>query len=198
MSDTSVLLPALRTRAGSQCELCGAADAEHVFPVGPEAPGSAPSERAILLCAACDAAVVSPAANAAALRSLQQAAWSEVPAVQVAAFRLLHALPDEAWAVDLLGQLYLDDETLAWAQAGLGGGAAAGDGARPTLDSNGAVLVDGDSVTLIKDLEVKGARFTAKRGTLVKNIRLTDDPELIDARVNKIAIVLKTCFLKKA
>jgi protein PhnA len=198
MSDPSVLLPALRTRAGSQCELCGAADAGHVFPVGPEAPGSAGSERAILLCAACDAAVMSPAANAAALRSLQQSAWSEVPAVQVAAFRLLHALPDEPWAVDLLGQLYLDDETLAWAQAGLGGSAAAGEGTRPTLDSNGAVLVDGDSVTLIKDLEVKGAGFTAKRGTLVKNIRLTDDPELIDARVNKIAIVLKTCFLKKA
>lgn len=98
---------------------------------------------------------------------------------------------------DLLGQLYLDDETLAWAHAGLGGGAAAGEGARPTLDSNGVVLLDGDSVTLIKDLEVKGAGFTAKRGTLVKSIRLTDDPELADARVNKIAIVLKTCFLKK-
>mgnify|MGYP000888366533 CR=1 FL=1 len=198
MSDPSVLLSALRARAGSQCELCGASSAEHVFPVGPEGPGSAPSEHAILLCAACDAAVASPAASAAALRTLQQAAWSEVPAVQVAAFRLLHALPDEPWAVDLLGQLYLDDETLAWAQAGLGGRPAGGEGTRPTLDSNGAVLVSGDSVTLIKDLEVKGAGFTAKRGTLVKNIRLTDDPELIDARVNKIAIVLKTCFLKKA
>lgn len=198
MSDPSELLPALRARAGSVCELCGAADAEHAFGVGPDLPGSAAHERAILLCAACDAAVLSPAANVAALRTLQQAAWSEVPAVQVAAFRLLHALPDEGWAVDLLGQLYLDEETLAWAQAGLGGRAAAGEGTRPTLDSNGAVLLDGDSVTLIKDLEVKGAGFTAKRGTLVKNIRLTDDPELIDARVNKIAIVLKTCFLKKA
>src|SRR5690606_7250032 len=108
---------------------------------------------------------------------------------------LLRALPDEGWAVDLLGQLYLDEETLAWAEAGLSAGAS--DAARPTLDSNGAVLVDGDSVTLIKDLEVKGAGFTAKRGTLVKNIRLTDDPELIDARVNKIAIVLKSCFLQK-
>jgi protein PhnA len=60
------------------------------------------------------------------------------------------------------------------------------------------VLVDGDAVTLIKDLDVKGANFTAKRGTLVKGIRLTDDPALVEGRVNGIAIYLKTAFLKKA
>jgi protein PhnA len=65
------------------------------------------------------------------------------------------------------------------------------------VDSNGAVLMDGDSVTLIKDLDVKGANFTAKRGTLVKSIRVGDDPTHVEGRVNKMSIMLKTCFLKK-
>ncbi|MBY0428144.1 MAG: alkylphosphonate utilization protein [Alphaproteobacteria bacterium] len=66
-------------------------------------------------------------------------------------------------------------------------------------DSNGAILVDGDSVTLIKDLPVKGTSVTLKRGTLVKNIRLTDNDELIECNVQSVkGLVLKTCFLKKA
>lgn len=66
-------------------------------------------------------------------------------------------------------------------------------------DSNGAVLADGDSVTLIKDLKVKGTSVTLKRGTLVKNIRLTDDEALIECNVDKVkGLVLRTEFLKKA
>ncbi len=53
-------------------------------------------------------------------------------------------------------------------------------------DSNGAELRDGDSVTLIKDLKVKGSSAVLKRGTLVKNIRLTDDPAEIECRSDKI------------
>ena len=68
-----------------------------------------------------------------------------------------------------------------------------------TKDSNGTILNDGDSVTLIKDLKVKGTSSTLKRGTLVKNIRLTSNEEEIECRVAKIkGLVLKTCFLKKA
>ncbi len=68
----------------------------------------------------------------------------------------------------------------------------------PTRDCNGSVLQDGDTVTLIKDLDVKGAGTTLKRGTTVKNITLTDDPELIDCRTKEVkGLVLKTCFVKK-
>lgn len=68
-----------------------------------------------------------------------------------------------------------------------------------TKDSNGNILNEGDSVTLIKDLKVKGSSITLKRGTLVKNIHLTGDPEEIECRVEKVkGLVLKTCFLKKA
>ncbi len=66
-------------------------------------------------------------------------------------------------------------------------------------DSNGNILGNGDSVTLIKDLKVKGTSVTLKRGTLVKNIRLTDDAEEVECNADKVkGLVLKTCFLKKA
>jgi protein PhnA len=65
-------------------------------------------------------------------------------------------------------------------------------------DSNGTVLQDGDSVTLTKDLKLKGSSTVIKRGTMVKNIKLTGDPQEIDCRVNKMEIVLRAEFLKKA
>ncbi len=65
-------------------------------------------------------------------------------------------------------------------------------------DSNGNLLSDGDSVQVIKDLKVKGTSVTLKRGTVIKGIRLTSDPEEIECRVEKVkGLVLKTCFLKK-
>lgn len=68
-----------------------------------------------------------------------------------------------------------------------------------TRDSNGAVLKDGDSVTLIKDLKVKGTSSTLKRGTVVKNIRLTDDPAEVEGKAGAIkGLVLRAEFLKKA
>lgn len=64
-------------------------------------------------------------------------------------------------------------------------------------DSNGAELADGDSVTVIKDLKVRGSSMVIKRGTKVKSIRLTEDPEEVDCKIEGSSIVLKTCFLKK-
>ena len=64
-------------------------------------------------------------------------------------------------------------------------------------DSNGAELFDGDAVTVIKDLKVKGSSMVIKRGTKVKSIRLTENPEEVDCKIDGSGIVLKTCFLKK-
>lgn len=64
-------------------------------------------------------------------------------------------------------------------------------------DSNGTELADGDAVTVIKDLKVKGSSMVIKRGTKVRSIRLTDDPEEVDCKIDGSSIVLKTCFLKK-
>lgn len=64
-------------------------------------------------------------------------------------------------------------------------------------DSNGAELQDGDAVTVIKDLKVKGSSMVIKRGTKVKSIRLTEEPTEVDCKIDGSSIVLKTCFLKK-
>ena len=65
-------------------------------------------------------------------------------------------------------------------------------------DAVGNLLADGDQVTLIKDLEVKGAGQTLKRGTLIKSIRLTGDPQEIDCRHEGIrGLVLRAEFVRK-
>ena len=75
--------------------------------------------------------------------------------------------------------------------------ATAADTPEVAKDSNGAELLDGDSVTVIKDLKVKGSSMVIKRGTKVKSIRLTENPEEVDCKIDGTSIVLKTCFLKK-
>jgi protein PhnA len=78
------------------------------------------------------------------------------------------------------------------------GSAAAPAEARAVRDAAGNVLADGDSVTLIKDLKVKGANQTLKQGTVIRSIRLTDDPEEIDCRHDTIkGLVLRTEFVRK-
>ena len=67
-----------------------------------------------------------------------------------------------------------------------------------TKDSNGAELNDGDNVQVIRDLKIKGASNTLKRGTVIKKIRLTAKEAEVECRIGKSTIVLKTCFLKKS
>ena len=128
-------------------------------------------------------------------RCLNDSMWSPVPAVQVMSYRMLKRLNGESWAQDLLDMLYLEDDLKAWGDAEVAG---AGDDVTPTLDSNGAVLNAGDTVVIIKDLNVKGTSFVAKRGTAVRNIALTSNPEHIEGRVNGTRIVILTCFVKKS
>jgi protein PhnA len=94
--------------------------------------------------------------------------------------------------------LYLDDETLAWAQAN---DAAATESEKKVVhkDSNGNILQAGDTVVLIKDLDVKGGGFTAKRGTAVRGISLVEDNAgQIEGKVNGQQIVILTQFVKKS
>lgn len=168
------------------CALCGSADAGGRH--GVEGVG------AFDVCGTCSAQLAPGASlDAGHWQCLQGAIWSEEPAVQVAAWRLASRL-DADWARELVAAGALDDALLAVARAGV----EAPVEAVRVVDAHGAELRDGDAVTLIKDLDVKGAGFTAKRGTLVKGIRLTDDPDLVEGRVNKTAIYLRTEFLKKA
>lgn len=187
---------ALFERSGAKCELCGATDNLVVYEVPPDADGSA--EKAVLLCATCHEQIEDPEkVDVNHWRCLNDSMWSQVPAVQVMAWRMLNRLRAEGWPQDLLDMLYLDDETLAWAKA-----TGEGEGDEESVkhvDCHGAVLEAGDTVTLIKDLNVKGANFTAKRGTAVRGISLVpDNPEHIEGRVNGQQIVILTKFVKKS
>lgn len=186
----------LKQRSGAQCELCSAKDDLHVFALAPANDTSNP-DQCILICQQCQSQITQPdTVNTNHWRCLNDSMWSQVPAVQVMAFRMLTRLSSEGWAQDLLDMMYLDDETRQWADSG--GIESSDESNAPTLDSNGSVLNAGDTVTLVKDLPVKGAGFTAKRGTVVRNIVLTSNPEQIEGRVNGVRIVLLTKYLKKA
>lgn len=184
----------LRERSSGSCELCLSSEELAPYDVAPNAGPSV--DHSVLLCSTCRQQIEgSNGLEATHWYCLKDSMWSEYPAVQVLAYRVLKRLADEVFARDLLAQLYLDDATKAWADAD---GSSAAETSVLAVDSNGTVLATGDSVTLIKDLVVKGANFTAKRGTMVKNIALTDDPKHVEGRVGGMRIVLVAAFLKKA
>lgn len=179
-------------RSNNVCELCGSDSGLDEFTVSPKS-GDAIND-IIAVCSTCaeqlnDESKVTPNH----WRCLNDSMWSEVSAVKVVAYRMLNQLKGEGWPMDLLDMIYLDNEELEWAKEGI-----EDENAIKHVDSNGAVLNNGDSVVLIKDLDVKGANFTAKRGTAVRNIRLVhDNPEQIEGKVNGQGIVILTQYVKK-
>lgn len=148
-----------------------------------------PEGASVSLCATC-ADQIAGTPEPEHWRCLASSMWSEDTPTQVLAARMLARLSDHDWARDLADQLWLDDETRAWAD-----NVPRESGHR---DSNGVPLAQGDTVVLIKDLPVKGANFTAKRGTAVRGISLVlDNPAHIEGRVEGQRIVILTEFVKK-
>jgi len=186
----------LYDRSGSKCELCSASKNLSVYEVPPSSNSSA--EQAILACQNCIDQINDPKImDENHWRCLNDSMWSQVPAVQIMAWRLLTRLRSKGWPQDLLDMLYLDDDTLSWAQAD-------GDGIDESdkvthKDCNGAILNNGDNVVITKDLVIKGANFIAKRGTAVRKISLVpDSAKEIEGKVEGQLIVLATRFLKKS
>lgn len=187
----------LEARSESKCELCTTADGLAVYEV-PESGSVEGADACAYLCATCREQLAEPeVVDVHHWRCLNESMWSQTPAVQVLAWRMLQRLSaDEGWARDLLDTLYLEPETQAWAEAGVGGDEP--DGAVRHVDVNGSELAAGDTVFLIKDLHVKGAGFTAKRGTAVRNISLVaNNAKQIEGRVDGTVVVFKTDFVKK-
>lgn len=182
----------LQVRSGNACELSGETDNLTVYEVGPGADSSL--DKSIVISQQLnDQLTGETEMNANDWRCLNDSMWSEVEAVKVVAYRVLHQLRGEGWPQDLLDMMNLDDDTLAWAKAGL-----PDEDTIVHKDANGNVLEVGDSVTLIKDLKVKGANFTAKRGTAVRNIRLVhDNAGQIEGKVETQMIVILTEYVKK-
>jgi protein PhnA len=185
----------LNKRSGSKCELCGATENLKVYEVLPTKKGGI--DESILACSTC----IDQIENAGHedlnhWRCLNDSMWSEHTPVQVVSWRMLSRLSKNGWPQELLEQMYLDEETLAWAQA-------TGEGEEDEnkiihRDSNGVILEHGDSVVLIKDLKVKGSSMVAKQGTAVRNIRLDhENAEYIEGKVDGQTIVIITQYVKK-
>lgn len=187
----------LQSRSGSTCELCGTADGLSVYQVAPHTDET--PETCLFACKTCSSQIdAAEDMDVNHWRCLNDSMWSQEPPVQVIAWRMLNRLSSEDWARKLLEMLYLEEEILAWAKAD-GDTNSDGDSTVEHKDSNGATLTAGDTVTLIKDLNVKGAGFTAKRGTAVRNISLVhDNAAHIEGRVNGQQIVILTEFVKKS
>lgn len=182
---------ALIERSGHKCEFCGSTDNVQVVAVEPS---DGTAEQSVFACETCRTQISEQAPmDSNHWRCLNDSMWSPTAAVQVMSYRLLHRLRAEGWPQDLLDMMYLDEPTLEWAMAGL----PVEQEQSNTVDSNGTPLYEGDDVTLIKDLVVKGANFTAKRGTTVKNIRMSANPLHVEGKVNGTQIVLVAAYLKK-
>jgi len=177
----------LEKRSNGVCELCSSDDNLSVFEVSPS-DGS--DEKSVYICANCKSQIESGDLDENHFNCLNDSMWSEVPAVAVLSYRLLHALNRQ----DLLDMMYMEDDVKAWAEAGL-----PDENALVYKDANGVVLQAGDTVVITKDLDVKGTGFTAKRGTAVRNIGLVaNDDQHIEGRVNGVKIHILTKFLKKS
>jgi protein PhnA len=185
----------LLKRSGGKCELCQSSDPLKVYEVPPQS-GNSP-DNCILICDQCQAQIERKAElNSNHWHCLSDAMWSEVPGIKVVSWRMLNRLKSESWAMDNLDMLYLDDETLAWAKAS---GDHDNDAAVELhKDSNGNQLKGGDTVVLIKSLDVKGSTLNAKMGTVVKNIRLVEEnTEQIEGKIEGQVIVILTKYVRK-
>jgi protein PhnA len=185
----SVIDQKLNERSGSKCELCGSIDDLRIHLTKEEAISL---DNSVLVCITCKNQIENTTpTDPNHWRCLSDSMWNENKPVQVVAWRMLNRLRAEGWPQDLLDMMYLDEETLVWA-------GATGEGEIVHKDVNGNILKDGDSVVLIKDLDVKGANFTAKRGAAVHNIKLVwDNAEQIEGRVEGQHIVILTQYVKK-
>jgi protein PhnA len=185
----------LLERSGSKCEFCSATENLEVYEVPPISSGGL--DGSLLGCNTCIEQINNPkATDENHWRCLNDSMWSEFKAVQAVAWRMLSRLRSKGWPQDLLDMLYLDDETLKWAEA-------TGEGLDESekiihKDVNGAILEAGDNVVLIKDLKVKGSSMVAKQGSAVRRISLDpDNAEYIEGKVDGQHIVIITKYVKK-
>lgn len=182
----------LKKRSGEKCELCGTSEylaAHLVFPRKEESLSTT-----AFLCSTCRSQIENTEnVNLNHWRCLNDSMWSEHTPVKVLAWRMLHELKAEGWPADLLDMMYMEDSDLDWAKEGL-----PAEGALIHKDSNGVILSHGDSVVLIKDLQVKGSSLVAKRGAAVRNIRLDpDNSKYLEGKVEGQQVVIITDYVKK-
>jgi len=186
----------LRKRSNESCELCGNTEHLVIYEVKPFSK-KATLKESIYACQTCTTQIEDKEQmEANHWRCLNDSMWSEYPAIQVIAWRMLSRLRKDSWPQDLLDMLYLEEETLEWAKAT--GEGEDEEGKIIHRDSNGVIIKAGDSVVLIKDLPVKGSSMVAKRGTAVRRVSLDHENEAyIEGKVDGQQIVIVTKYVKK-
>lgn len=179
----------LLEKANFMCELCK--NTKNLTTYSVEISDNSINNK-IILCDTCCNSLEDVQQNSKHWNCLNEAMWSEEPIIQILSYRILNALSSKSWAKDLLDMLYLEPKIQELAQE-----VSIDKNEQSTFDCNQTKLNDNDTVSIIKDLEVKGAGFVAKRGTVVKNISLTQNKEQVEGKVNGVKIVLLSKFLKK-
>ena len=170
------------------CELCGSSEDVSIVEL-PVSDGS--EEQSVYVCATCKGQIESGELDETHFNCLNDAMWSEVPAVKVMSYILWHKLGRS----DMTDMMYLEEDEQKLADSAINAEA----NKVVFRDANGVELKAGDSIVILKDLDVKGAGFTAKRGTTVTKIALPNDmDDHVEGRVNGVKIYLKTEFIKKA
>jgi protein PhnA len=170
------------------CELCGSSEDVSVLEL-PISDGS--EDQSVYVCANCKGQIESGELDESHFNCLNDAMWSETPAVKVMAYILWNKLGRQ----DMIEMMYLEEDELKLAEQAVNAEA----NKVVFRDANGVELHAGDSIVILKDLDVKGAGFTAKRGTTVTRIALPNDmDDHVEGRVNGTKIYLKTEFIKKA
>ena len=170
------------------CELCGSSEDISVLEL-PVSDGS--DEQSIYVCANCKGQIESGDLDENHFNCLNDAMWSEVPAAKIMSYILFNRMGRQ----DMIDMMYLEEDELNLAEQAVNAEA----NKLVYKDANGVELHTGDSIVILKDLEVKGAGFTAKRGTTVTRISLAPgDAGHVEGRVNGTKIFIKTEFIKKA
>ncbi len=185
----------LHQRSNGCCELCASTQNLQPYGVPPFSKGSL--DDTILVCSKCfDQLEKKEFLNTEHWQCLSTSMWSEHTPVKVVAWRMLNRCRAESWAADALDMLYIDEEALEWAKQTGDHDREASEGFH--LDSNGNILQDGDNISLVKTLDVKGSSIQAKQGTVVHNIKLVrNNTEQIEGRVEGQQIVILTKYVRK-
>jgi protein PhnA len=185
----------LLKRSDNKCELCSSTAGLKIYEIPPQDYNN--EDNSIIACDKClNQLEKKETLDSTHWKCLTESMWSEVPGVQVVAWRMLNRLRNETWAAESLDMMYFDDERAAWAKA-------TGDHENDGLvdlhkDANGNTLQSGDTIVLIKSLEVKGSAVNAKMGTVVKNIRLVENnTEQIEGKIEGQVIVILTKYVRK-
>jgi len=184
----STITEKLAARCQGQCELCNNAVAATAYLVSPKTEELPQNE--VALCTTC-LSKINSGEDSYHWRCLEGSIWSTEASVQALSYRILQQYKNEEWAAGTVASVDLDEDTVQWAMSAF-------EVAEVHKDAFGNELANGDTVVLTQALNVKGANFTASKGTVVKRIRLVpENTGQIEGKINEQTIVILTKFVKK-